>query len=592
MSEVKANGNLAPGQSIPPPDDFPVKWENPDGQDRFWTFNNMHYPDFMAPLTYEVMDRVYGKGLNETAEILALPIRVHQRHVNGYLYQAIVPEGAPPEPVIKVMNQVKRVLPGVVNAIESKAVGAATDKYMAKMNPIIDRLGDYWEQELLPEVKEHLAAWEQFDLDGASTPELLDHWEETLARGERIGVIHFLIGFPMLLAMSQFDELYVDLFGDEDGFGSYSLLQGFDNKILEGDRALWNLGRKALTMPAVQRVLEEEAAADVMPALEETADGQIFLQELRAFLQEYGQRADKFSTVGEVTWIEDPRPVIKNLKDYVTQPDRDVEAELAAEADARERRLAQVRRRLQGYPQAVRDEFERLLEAAQAATVAHADHGYWIDFRALYQIRRVVQAFGRRFADAGVIAAAEDVFYLTAEEVRETASSLPELDRKKLVARRRARLDPFRDVQPPRALGTVPLAPPPDDPFARALTKFFGNMPGTPPQAPEEPGTVQGKCGSPGKVQGPAKVIRALAEASKLEPGDVLVAETTAPPWTPLFATAAAVVTDTGGVLSHCAVVAREYRIPAVVGTGLATGTFEDGQLVEVDGDAGVARRV
>jgi pyruvate,water dikinase len=83
-----------------------------------------------------------------------------------------------------------------------------------------------------------------------------------------------------------------------------------------------------------------------------------------------------------------------------------------------------------------------------------------------------------------------------------------------------------------------------------------------------------------------------LAEAGKLQPGDVLVAASTEPPWTPLFATASAIVTDFGGVLSHSAVVAREYRIPAVVGTGNATRTFEDGQLLEVDGNAGIVRVV
>ena len=101
---------------------------------------------------------------------------------------------------------------------------------------------------------------------------------------------------------------------------------------------------------------------------------------------------------------------------------------------------------------------------------------------------------------------------------------------------------------------------------------------------------MRGNSGSPGKAQGHARVIRSLAEAGKLQPGDVLVAETTAPPWTPLFATAAAIVTDTGGILSHCAIVAREYGIPAVVGTGMATATFIDGQLIEVDGDAGLVR--
>jgi rifampicin phosphotransferase len=87
-------------------------------------------------------------------------------------------------------------------------------------------------------------------------------------------------------------------------------------------------------------------------------------------------------------------------------------------------------------------------------------------------------------------------------------------------------------------------------------------------------------------------VIHSLAEAGKLQPGDVLVAVSTEPPWTPLFATASAIVTDSGGVLSHSAVVAREYRIPAVVGTGNATTTFKDGQLLEVDGNAGTVRVV
>ena len=116
--------------------------------------------------------------------------------------------------------------------------------------------------------------------------------------------------------------------------------------------------------------------------------------------------------------------------------------------------------------------------------------------------------------------------------------------------------------------------------------KFFG----TPPQPPREPGVLEGSPGSPGVVRGPARVVRSLSEAAEIQQGEVLVAETTAPPWTPLFATAAAVVTDTGGILSHCAVVAREYGIPAVVGTGRATSLIRDGQLVEVDGDSGTVR--
>jgi pyruvate,water dikinase len=118
---------------------------------------------------------------------------------------------------------------------------------------------------------------------------------------------------------------------------------------------------------------------------------------------------------------------------------------------------------------------------------------------------------------------------------------------------------------------------------------FKGEL-AAPLKGQSEANTVRGFAGSAGITRGTARVIRSLAEASRLQPGDVLVAIATEPPWTPLFATAAAVVTDNGGVLSHTAVVAREFRIPAVVGTGRATSTFADGQLLEVDGHAGIVR--
>jgi phosphoenolpyruvate synthase/pyruvate phosphate dikinase len=118
------------------------------------------------------------------------------------------------------------------------------------------------------------------------------------------------------------------------------------------------------------------------------------------------------------------------------------------------------------------------------------------------------------------------------------------------------------------------------------MSKFFGG----PPPVSDDPDVLFGAAGSPGVVRGPARVIRDIADAARLQPGDIMVTATTAPPWTPLFATAAAVVTDTGGVLSHCAVVAREYRIPAVVGTGFGTQAIADGQIVEVDGERGVVR--
>lgn len=87
-------------------------------------------------------------------------------------------------------------------------------------------------------------------------------------------------------------------------------------------------------------------------------------------------------------------------------------------------------------------------------------------------------------------------------------------------------------------------------------------------------------------------MVLSLAEAGKLEPGDILVAPSTMPAWTPLFASIAAVVTDAGGILSHSGIVAREHNIPAGLGTGTVTSVIQDGQILEVDGDAGIVRMV
>jgi pyruvate,water dikinase len=241
---------------------------------------------------------------------------------------------------------------------------------------------------------------------------------------------------------------------------------------------------------------------------------------------------------------------------------------------------------LQNYPQPIVDQFELLLKAAQVGKVLGEDHGFWIDFRGMYRVRRVMLEFGRRFAAAGIIEHRDDIFYLTLDEIRAMAATPPKRDQYARVAGRRAEMKYYRTITPPPVLGTIPSGPPPDDPISRFAGKFFG----TPPQPASEPNSVSGNAGSPGIATGPARIIRSLADAARLQPGDILVTETTAPPWTPLFATAAAVVTDTGGILSHCAVVAREYGIPAVVGTGMATTAIHDGQLLEVNGDTGIVR--
>ena len=118
------------------------------------------------------------------------------------------------------------------------------------------------------------------------------------------------------------------------------------------------------------------------------------------------------------------------------------------------------------------------------------------------------------------------------------------------------------------------------------VAKFYG-VPGS---AAWDGDVLQGTAASPGRATGTARVVSGPADFARLESGDVLVCATTTPAWTPLFAAAGALVTDTGGILSHAAIVAREYGLPAVVGCDVATRAIKDGARVEVDGSAGRVR--
>jgi len=119
------------------------------------------------------------------------------------------------------------------------------------------------------------------------------------------------------------------------------------------------------------------------------------------------------------------------------------------------------------------------------------------------------------------------------------------------------------------------------------LNMFVGTQEGD--QAAD---TIRGAGTSPGRVTGTARVLHGPEDFDRMQPGDILVAMITTPAWTPLFARAAAVVTDIGGQLSHGSIVAREYGIPAVMGTGVATRRIHSGQIITVDGGAGVVTLV
>ena len=572
------------GQPIPTPLGFPVVWDDPRDAKVTWMLNERDRAP-IPPLVHAVVTSFLVGG-NAGFKGAGLPFDIRVARLNTYEYIGIVPTAAPPEVVMKAMGLLNRAAPGMFKMMMNKMTAGMSKQQEDALNPIVERLETYWLDELLPEIKQHIAYFESCELHGLSLDQLRAHLAEALVRVERMGALHGVI-LPGSYAMSQFEELYRELFEGANTLDALRLLQGFDNKTLEGDRALWRLSRVALVTPEVREVFFEHAAGDVIPALEASeAAGQRFLAELRAWLAQYGQRLNSAFALGEPSWIEDPTPTIEYLRAYLAQPEPQTEMEPATLIAGREKAVAEARARLAGYPEPVVTRFETLLKAAQIATVIHEDHNHWIDQRLFYHVRQLILELGQRLAQAGMLEAVNEVFYLTPDELRNDR----DVPMGRLIHERKEEMEHFSHVTPPPMLGTMPAFEMGDGgPMLRAM--FKGEM--SPPNTSNgDASMVRGLAGSAGVARGTAKVIHSLAEAGKLQPGDVLVAKSTVPPWTPLFATASAVVTDTGGVLSHSAVVAREYRIPAVVGTGNASTTFRDGQLLEVDGSAGTVRVV
>ena len=552
--------NISP--EIVPGSDFPVVWENPEDERLFWQHGRLLFPDPMTPLDFSYQ-QILCRGADRAFEAYDIPMRGEHRHINTYYYCASVFQPDPPG-----------------------ETEARTIRSREKLDAAMAELGERWETEWLPEIRSHLDFWESYDLEGASPEALAGHLEETRHRTERSWEIHFLLYCPMTLAVSLFEEMYRDLFGESGQSAPYSLLAGFRNKNIESGRAVWELSRQATTLPGVRETLAGNDAADVAGKLGNSAEGREFLRHLDQYLREYGRRSGK-STLNIPFWAENPAPVIRNLQNYLAMPDMDLNARFSEAAETRENHLKDIRKGLQEYPEPVKAKFETLLRAAQTGHTLREDHDYWIDFQVKYYTRQVFLESGRHLESAGALEKQDDIFYLTWDELDESIGKLPGVtDLRERVRDRRAAEEHFSSALPPPFMGTPPPGPPPDDPLMRTFMKIGGEPVTRVSDSPDELG---GHAGSPGIVRGTAKVVRSLSD-TKLKPGDILVTESTSPSWTPVFATIAGVVTDSGGILSHCAIVAREYGVPAVVGAGTATTTIRDGQTIEVDGDRGVVR--
>ena len=462
----------------------------------------------------------------------------------------------------------------------------AGPKAEAGLKAALSTFADQWDNEWLPEVRGHHDKWNAFDLPAASDSELLDHLTWTLETFERQWEIHFELMIPALVGPSMLLDLYNDLFEDAGPMDAYKLTQGFDNSSLRAGEDLWKLSQVAAESQDLTATLNNTPTDEVMTALEKSDEGKKLIAGINSYAQKWGLRSDTVIEIADPSWVEDPTIVINNMKAYLQDDSGNPREKWNDIVADRERVVAEARDRISDYPESVKQQFNGILAAGQQGHRVQEDHNWWIDQQGNHQVRKVFLEFGNRLAASGAIATRDDVFMLTGDEIIESVKSGFSGDFKSTVIERAAEMEKWAQIPAAPMIGTD-YGPPPDNPVSRAIGRFFG---WGPPQEGVPSGTITGRPGSSGKVTGTARVIIKLSDAGRLNKGDILVTATTSPPWTPLFATAAGIVTDTGGALSHCAIVAREYGIPATVGALGATVQIKDGNQIEVDGDAGTVR--
>jgi pyruvate,water dikinase len=420
-----------------------------------------------------------------------------------------------------------------------------------------------WREEWVPRIDEVVAGLEAFDPAAVESGQ----WEATLQQQDRdmwriFSGVHLNTVISGYLAVEAFTNAYADRFGEEARSEVTSLLQGFPNLSIERAAALWDLSRVALSDEAVLAALE---AGEAIP---ESTAGSDFNAKLEQLLERFG-----FTTnIGGShlpTWREDPSIPLALVSAYARLPeDRSPRAGAARQAQAREALEQKLR-----AAEPPHSDLLRLLEMAQQYLPNLEDHNLLCDQRVGAAMRDRWLAIGRHLRKRG-LGAADDVFYYRRPELiaaLEGDGLLPD----SIIAERRALIAALALNPPPPRLGR--------DEEAGGEKHASG-----PRREPAGARVVKGVGASPGTYTGRARIIENLQDAGRLEQGDVLVCRMTSPPWTPLFATIGALVVNTGGMLSHGAVVAREFGIPAVVGTTYATTRIADGSIITVDGTNGV----
>jgi phosphohistidine swiveling domain-containing protein len=456
-----------------------------------------------------------------------------------------------------------------------------------RMGPAIPRLlrnGEHhWREVARPRYAEVVARWRDRSPDALTATELWNGARElTAAMADYLTALQVDTIGAAAGTEGLFTAAYDRLVKREGDPPAATLLLGTDSTPIRAEKALYDLAQWCrehgdlaaylLETPSDQ-IAAELADDETQPDVAQWREWQ---QRFRDYLAQYGYAIYDLDFAKPLP-ADEPLPLLEALKLFSRGGGTNPHTRQQTLLERREAAMQDALGRVGGLKLRL---FRWTLRWAQTFTLVREDSIFDIGL-GYPALRRMLHELGLRFVKAGAIAATDDVYWLERAEVERRVAAL---DRGEALKNLSERVRERRTLWRAEKRATPPQQLPSRGRVMGIKTDAF-----MPVSAEEQTGDVlKGVAASPGQVTATARVLLGPEDFGKMQPGDILVAEITTPAWTPLFAMAAGVVTDIGGPLSHGSIVAREYGIPAVLGTGAATQRIQSGQTITVDGSAGL----
>jgi pyruvate,water dikinase len=460
---------------------------------------------------------------------------------------------------------------------------ARIGKYLDAVLPVYGlHFADWWRDRLVPEMQRNFDYLEK-RLDEApnlSLMELATVWEDAIDIHDRHWKIHWMLNFAQLSATLDLRAVMEKVHGRIDEALLGRLQNSASDRNWDSIEALWKAKEEVKADPELSEAFSAGGAEGIIARLKASDRGQRFIRErIEPYQREYGWHAVWSHEFIFPSYREQMEPVIELVRGYLEQ-DYDYPKTIAAAKADIDSAADEIMAGLSGDAAA---EMRRALDNNLRMAPLTPDHHFYIDQGANAHMRLVLITIGQRLVDMGMLDRSDDVIFMKYNELRVFMADPDPVSGRELVARRRAEREGYYKFKPRDWIGTCT---PTQLAFPYLINWGFPDKfhRGQKQQA----GRVEGIAGSPGVVEGVARVVLSESEFDKVQAGDILVCQMTNPAWVVLFTKIAALVTDAGGVSAHPAVLSREFGIPAVVGSSVATQVIKSGDRVRVDGNAGV----